>query len=172
MSIITSFTGTYEWLSNFYHAPIHFFGNSYATAEHLYQAFKAKLPGDRDNIRLARTPGKAKRLGNQVTLRDDFVGLRVGLMLDVIRLKFFWNPLLADLLVAEKDVMLIEGNNWHDNFWGACTCAGCHGLAKNNILGQIIMHTREELIHQPLTTVRENRLTEGIGFQKLTDEPF
>lgn len=38
---ISSFSGEYAFLSNFYVAPIHVLGRVYNTNEHAFQAFKA-----------------------------------------------------------------------------------------------------------------------------------
>ena len=42
---------------------------------------------------------------------------------------------------------LIEGNNWHDVFWGKCSCPRCNGGGQNH-LGKILMKVREELKQQ------------------------
>ena len=36
----------------------------------------------------------------------------------VVRAKFTQNPHLARFLVETGDAELIEGNSWHDTFWG------------------------------------------------------
>jgi hypothetical protein len=43
--------------------------------------------------------------------------------------------------------MLIEGNWWHDNFYGSCTCNKCVNKGENN-LGKILMKIREELLEK------------------------
>ena len=47
------------------------------------------------------------------------------------------------MLLATGGEELIEGNWWHDNFFGVCTCGPCDGKGKNN-LGKILMRVREE----------------------------
>ena len=44
------------------------------------------------------------------------------------------------------DAELIEGNTWHDNYWGVCSCSKCNGRGKNR-LGKLLMKVREELRH-------------------------
>lgn len=41
--------------------------------------------------------------------------------------------------MATGNEMLVEGNNWHDKFWGVCGGEG------ENHLGKMLMHIRERL---------------------------
>jgi predicted NAD-dependent protein-ADP-ribosyltransferase YbiA (DUF1768 family) len=45
---------------------------------------------------------------------------------------------------APDNEELIEGNYWHDNCWGSCTCIKCADRPKQNALGKILMLVREE----------------------------
>lgn len=47
-------------------------------------------------------------------------------------------------LLATGGQELIEGNRWHDTFWGRCVCERCKGTGQN-WLGRLIMQVREEL---------------------------
>ena len=40
--------------------------------------------------------------------------------------------------------MLIEGNYWHDNFWGICDCGKNETGVIHNALGVILYSIREE----------------------------
>ena len=67
-------------------------------------------------------------------------------MYDILRDKFSSDPNKANLL-ATGNRPLIEGNNWHDNYWGVCSCERCkrkynHG---RNQLGKTLMQIRDEL---------------------------
>jgi predicted NAD-dependent protein-ADP-ribosyltransferase YbiA (DUF1768 family) len=64
-------------------------------------------------------------------------------MLELVRLKFEF-PQLQEQLLATGDATLVEGNYWHDNYWGSCHCdrkEACkyHG---QNQLGKLIMEVR------------------------------
>ena len=48
------------------------------------------------------------------------------------------------MLLSTGDVAIIEGNYWHDNFYGQCTCEKCAGKGKNK-LGKLLMDIRSEL---------------------------
>jgi predicted NAD-dependent protein-ADP-ribosyltransferase YbiA (DUF1768 family) len=67
--------------------------------------------------------------------------VRVTVMKAVVRMKFLQNPELLKQLKETGDEELIEGNTWHDNFWGICYCGKCKkGL---NTLGKILMEVRK-----------------------------
>ena len=59
--------------------------------------------------------------------------------------KKFANPELRDLLLATGDEELVEGNYWHDNEWGNCTCPRCKNIPGKNKLGKLLMQVREEI---------------------------
>lgn len=67
------------------------------------------------------------------------------IMLELLRLKFTRNPELGKLLIATGDALLEEGNKWHDNFWGDCTCDDCRDIEGENWLGKLLMQVRDEL---------------------------
>lgn len=136
---IDRFHGAYRFLSNFYPSPVAMDGYGYPTVEHAYQAAKCDRHEDRIEIRLASTPGEAKRLGRQMDLRPDWHQVRVAVMTELVLQKFAWHPRLRRQLLATESEELIEGNTWHDTFWGVC--AGC---GENN-LGKILMRVRERL---------------------------
>lgn len=142
IKIIKEFTGYYKFLSNFCNSPIQYKDKIYPTAEHLYQALKTKDESIRDNIRTARTPIIAKNMGRCVKLRDDWEEIKDKLMYMVVRLKFIQNGLINSLLCNTGDTRLIEGNYWHDNYWGNCTCLKCNKIQSNNQLGKTLMKVR------------------------------
>jgi hypothetical protein len=56
----------------------------------------------------------------------------------------FKDETLKEMLLMTENKKIIEGNYWHDNFWGQCTCEKCFGKGKNK-LGKILMDIRSEL---------------------------
>jgi ribA/ribD-fused uncharacterized protein len=88
------------------------------------------------------TPGEAKRYGRRIELRPDWEQVKKRVMLTVVLAKFTQNPDLARQLVATEDAYLEEGNHWHDNFWGACSCDD-HAGDGLNYLGRILMMVRD-----------------------------
>lgn len=136
---ISGFTGRYQFLSNFYEAPVTMDGCTYVTVEAAYQAAKTLDPELRTKIRLEETPGRAKRLGRKAEMRPDWNNMRYGVMLDLVRQKFTVHPDLARRLLETGNATIIESNHWHDTTWGVCDGEG------ENWMGRILMTVRQEL---------------------------
>lgn len=136
--IIDRFEGEHAFLSNFHPGGPN-------TVEHGFQANKTLDSGWFNRILAAPTPGKAKRLGRKAPLRPDWENVKVPVMLDLLRVKFSV-PALRERLLATGNAELIEGNTWHDNFWGDCTCGRpeCQEPG-NNTLGDLLMQVRAEI---------------------------
>lgn len=135
----------YEFLSNFYICPIVREGMGFNSAEAAYQAAKLTAPEHKRLIANEDSPGKAKRMGRSLPIRPDWEDVRLDVMLDVLRLKFGQNLPLAEMLLSTGDALLVEGNRWHDNFWGNCSCGRCSDIPGLNHLGRALMQVREEL---------------------------
>jgi ribA/ribD-fused uncharacterized protein len=142
--MIASFKGKYRWLSNFWSSPITFGGLTWPTVEHAFQACKTTDHSEQQEVLNQSTPGKAKRQGRKVTLRSDWSEIRVECMRVLLLLKFTQNADLRKKLKATGDEELIEGNTWHDKFWGMCYCPKCGGKGEN-MLGKLLMEVRSKL---------------------------
>jgi ribA/ribD-fused uncharacterized protein len=153
---ILSFDGEYRFLSNFFPAVMTYCDLTspiqppqtftYETVEHAFQSLKATNEVDAATVRNARTAGEAKRAGRRIDLRPDWekvlpTNLKVKdqIMLELVWTKFLYNGVLTYKLLATENRILVEGNTWHDTYWGFCNGQGI------NKLGQIIMHVRELL---------------------------
>lgn len=146
--IIDCFDGKYAFLSNFYPSGIKGVDEAnilYPTVEHAFQAMKTANINERLKIAAADTPGKAKRLGRKVSLRENWDLIKGKYMYTFVYIKFNQNPYLKDLLLQTGNATLVEGNTWHDNYWGNCTCEKCKNIKGQNHLGKILMHVREQL---------------------------
>lgn len=138
--MINRFDDAYAFLSNFYSAPVTFEGTTFPTVEHAFQAAKTLDKTERLKV-LTMTPGQAKRFGRHVQLRSDWESIKVDIMTQLVRQKFSHEPLCSKLLATGSEE-LVEGNWWHDTFWGVC-----NGVGENH-LGQILMQIRTELSAQ------------------------
>ena len=143
--MIESFDGNYAFLSNFAKSPITFNEKTWPTVDHVFQAAKTFDVNERERIRLAYSPGKAKYMGRKVSIRSDWEQVKQDIMLKCIRLKFKQNHDLKQRLLQTENFKLIEGNTSHDNFWGDCKCSKCQKIPGKNFLGQILMNVRKEL---------------------------
>lgn len=133
---ITSFSGKYEFLSNFYYSPVTYEGITYPTVEHAFQAAKTFDVTERRRISEMKTPGMAKRAGRRVLLRKDWEAVKFDIMKTLVTQKFE-DEKLKQLLLDTGDEELVEGNTWHDTCWGVC-----NGVGQNN-LGKILMSVRK-----------------------------
>jgi ribA/ribD-fused uncharacterized protein len=131
-------------LSNFYPWPFELDGREWATVEHYFQAMKTTTPDALESVRAAATPGLAKRIGRKCVLRLDWDAVKLDVMRDALAVKFAPGSPLAEWLLATGDALLIEGNTWHDQVWGACTCER-HGGEGRNWLGALLHNRRAEL---------------------------
>lgn len=140
--MIAHFTEEHRYLSNFFIEP------DGSTVEHEFQAAKTRDLFEKLEILRAPTPRDAKRLGRNVALRPHWDDLRIGEMSSLVLRKFFDHPGLAKALLATGDQQLVEGNHWHDNFWGKCHCHRCENfsLVGHNHLGLILMDVRAVLL--------------------------
>ena len=141
--MIVLFRGTYSFLSNYFdYCPVSYEGLTYRNSEAAYQAAKAVNPEDRKMF-CDVNPGKAKALGKKIQLRPDWDNVKADVMRAVIRAKFTQHPELTNWLIATGYEELVEGNYWHDNFFGDCRCPACRDNPGLNMLGKILMEERE-----------------------------
>ena len=137
---ITSFRGEYAFLSNMYSVPVKWNGHTYQNSEAAFQSAKTLDPEER-NAFCNLNGVAAKQKGKKVLLRKDWKDVKDGIMEEIIRAKFTQNPELAKKLVKTGDAQLMEGNNWHDTYWGVNSMT----LEGKKHLGIILMKIRAEL---------------------------
>lgn len=130
--------------SNFQDAEVFLDGILCPTVEHAYQAAKTSDEEWRTKIIDALTPGKAKRLGRKVPLRDDWEEVKLEVMEDFLRQKFAPGTHHAVNLRQSRG-SITEFNRWHDNYWGDCTCDRCDLIKGENHLGRLLVKIRVEL---------------------------
>lgn len=152
--MINRFDGKYVFLSNFYPCEINYQGISYPSVEHYYVAMKCNndqmIDGKyytradcRELISQIPTAGKAKTFGKKIKLRSDWDTKKLEVMTWGLNEKFKI-PALQELLLSTGNEDIVEGNWWHDNFYGSCSCEKCGNRGKNH-LGKLLMKIRTEL---------------------------
>lgn len=143
--VILSFTGPYDFLSNYYPSKVCLDGMEFHCVENAYQAAKTEDVMQR-GLFLSCTPVYAKKQGRRLTVRSDWDTVRGDIMLALLVQKFAKGTLLAQKLIETGDAYLCELNRWHDNYWGACVCDRCKLSRKCNMLGSFLMTIRDTLI--------------------------
>jgi len=138
MEDILEFRGEYKFLSNYWPVDVLFEGLKYKSTEAAFQAAKTMDMEKRKEFTTMK-PGKAKKAGQFVELREDWEYIKNRVMYEVVKYKFSNNMELKSLLLNTFDVELEEGNNWNDTYWGICNGTG------SNVLGLILMRVRAEL---------------------------
>ena len=141
---IYAFHGPHMFLSNFWSCDVEFESITYASTEHAYQAAKTHDPVARARISTAQKPGEAKRLGTHVVLRPDWEEVKLGIMEGLLQQKFEPGTELGEKLRATGSKILVEGNRWHDVWWGVCVCKKHDGKGRNE-LGKLLMKIRSGL---------------------------
>lgn len=138
--MISSFTGKYFFLSNFFPCEVVYGGISYPSSEHAFVAAKSDDVRDHEYIATIPSAGKVKQYGRRLILRDGWDNMRVQVMRDIVSIKFNSHDYLRNALLATGSEELVEGNYWGDTFWGQCPV----GTGNNN-LGKILMEIRSVL---------------------------
>ncbi|AKU96012.1 GTP cyclohydrolase II [Labilithrix luteola] len=138
----------YGEFSNFAAYPIRLRGKSWPTTEHFFQAQKFENERDREDVRAARTPMLAARMGRdrKRKLRRDWESVKVSVMREALEAKFTQHDDLRALLLATGDALLVEHTE-NDDYWGD----GGDGSGRNE-LGRLLMAVRDAL-----RTARERR---------------
>ena len=148
MQQITSFRGAYGFLSNMHDCRIITDLNGqtlwFNNVEAAYQAHKCPEHAE-EYVGLSGV--EAKWLSKRLPRRSDWESVNLAVMEKLLRLKFSL-PELRGKLLATGEAEIIEGNTWHDTFWGVC-----YGVGENH-LGRLLMKIRGELRAEQNTTRR------------------
>ena len=148
---IGHFRKEYMFLSNMYNCPVTYKGVTYKSSESAYQA--QRMLNESDKKKFVNLSGfDAKKLVNKLPGRKDWHEVNTQIMREILYAKFEQNKDLADKLVATGSKELIEGNNWHDQYWGVFCGEG------KNMLGKLLMEVRSELVQK-----RENNNTQAMN---------
>ena len=141
--IIDDFRGEYGFLSNFHQRSIVFKGLTYPNAESAFQAQKCATEEAKIKYTRIKNPIIAKRTGKKEPgLPSNWDEICYDIMKDILKVKFS-DPELKEKLADTGNAVLIEGNHWHDNRWGHCTCEKCKNKEALNWLGKILMEIRD-----------------------------
>jgi ribA/ribD-fused uncharacterized protein len=116
-------------------------GAEWPSVEHYFQAMKFEDPGQRELVRCAEHPKKARKLGRSRRrgLRADWSKVKRVVMTRAVYTKCRTHPEVAQRLLETGDSRLVESNAY-DYFWG---CG--RDRRGQNVYGQVLMDVRRKL---------------------------
>ncbi len=131
----------YGCFSNFSQHGFELDGLYWTTSEHYFQAQKFVGTNHLEQIRLAKMPRDAARMGRdrKRPLRPDWEQVKDDIMRKAVLRKFETHGDIREILLATNDEPIVE-NAPRDYYWGC----GKDGSGKN-MLGQILMEVRDIL---------------------------
>ena len=116
--MIKEFKNQYFFLSNFYEYPIYYNKLVFCNAEAAFQA--QKVINEKDQYKFINlNASQARKLGKTVQLRKDWEEIKDNVMYEIVKRKFLTNKELQQKLLETKEKELVEGNWWHDTYWGS-----------------------------------------------------
>ena len=98
MGKITSFSGSFRFLSNFYPCKVVYEGIEYPSSEHAYVA--AKTYNQLQKLAISEIPSASdvKRFGRQIKLKENWDSIKISIMKNIVEAKFDQNADLMKLL--------------------------------------------------------------------------
>lgn len=136
----------YGAFSNLFRREIAFENANFATAEHAYQAGKARRPEVREWLMAAPSPALLAMAAHglyQWDITPAWSRIKFDRMRAVLQAKFSQHPDLAELLRSTGDARLVESatvDNAVNRLWGEV-----EGKGGQNMLGIMLMEVREKL---------------------------
>lgn len=147
----------YGVFSNLYKRPILFEGREFPTAEHAYQAGKARKEAVREWILNAPSPSLVAMAAHGLYTWDivpNWSKIKFDRMRDVLHAKFTQHDDLRDLLLSTGEARLVEAaktNNSVNRTWGEVNGKGL------NMLGVLLMEIRSELRQAQTVSIKTSR---------------
>jgi ribA/ribD-fused uncharacterized protein len=151
----------YGIFSNLYPRPVQFEDKLYPTAEHAYQAGKARKPEVRDWILSAPTPALAAMAAHGLytwEVTPNWAKIKLDRMRRVLRAKFEQHADLRNILLGTGQARLVEAgtaNNAVNRLWGEVNGVG------QNMLGMMLMELRAEFSKSIKSTTAKKKKANG-----------
>ncbi len=98
MAKITSFSGSFRFLSNFYPCNVIYEGIEYPSSEHAYVAAKTDNQLQKIAISEILNTSDVKRFGRTLKLKSNWDSVKVSIMKNIVEAKFDQNTNLMKLL--------------------------------------------------------------------------
>ena len=142
-NVIDSFRGEYSIFSNLNECIINFGGLEFRNSEACFQAQKCTT--DEEKLAFCKITGvEAKHLGRKVKMDvNKWNTIKYAVMYAVVQEKFKQSDKFRQKLMDTEGMMLIEGNDHGDAYWGVCNKT----KQGKNKLGEILMTIRDRYIN-------------------------
>ena len=133
----------YGYFSNFAPYSVYLKGKIWPTVEHYFQAQKFAGTHHEEEVRRAKTPKDAAKIGRDRgrPLRVDWEEVKDDVMREALYAKYTQNPDLRENLVSTGTAEIVE-HTANDSYWGD----GGDGTGKN-MLGILLMELRGHLMN-------------------------
>lgn len=157
---IKSFSGTNFFLSNLYQSTTAHNGLYYQSAESAFQASRCCTLHDRKSFADLNGIGngyQAKELIRHFRHREEYTEQSVTAMIDIVTDKFYRNPILLDKLLATGDKDIVNGNNWHDIFWGVDSRTG-EGQNWLGLILQTVRNTADSTLQETVVQYQDGNI--------------
>lgn len=148
----------YGAFSNLFRRPIDFEGETFATAEHAYQAGKARKPEVREWLMAAPSPALLAMAAHglyQWDITPSWSRIKFDRMRAVLKAKFTQHDDLRQLLLSTGTARLVESatvDNAVNRLWGEV-----NGVGKN-MLGMLLMELRTQLTAHAKTRITKQKV--------------
>jgi ribA/ribD-fused uncharacterized protein len=139
--VFVSRTDANEPLSTYSRYGFNLDGFHWPSVEHYFQAMKFEDPDEREKVRSANHPKKARRLGRRrfVKIRRDWSTVRRVVMTRATYTKCRTHTEIAQRLLETGDRTLVETSQY-DYFWGLG-----RDQRGSNVYGAVLMDVRKKL---------------------------
>jgi len=147
VGVVKEFRGEYAFLSNFCINVFTWRNHQFFCGEQAFAYAKTFYPKPGESLRAndlgkrllaTGSPKVAKRYGREVPLDvKQWDEQRVPIMREIVHARFATSKTdMVGPLINTGAMLLVEGNDWNDTFWGRCNGKGF------NTLGAILMEER------------------------------
>ena len=139
-------TSIYYFLNNCYTSTIVYKNLIYSNLQSAYEA--QKEPNSMYRLKYTAIDGYAAiKLSKTIT---NVKQVSIKTFYDLLKIKFSSLDMKQKLLLTDdKDILYL--NQYHDNYFGSCTCEKCNNKGKN-LLGKLLVKLRTELVNEQSKT--------------------
>lgn len=144
----------------------------YQSAESAFQASRCREPSDRRVFADLDGIGngyQAKKLICQFSSTDEYTEQSIADMIDIVSDKFYRNPELLDKLFSTGNADIINGNDWHDRFWGVDRKTGT-GRNWLGLILQTVRNTADSILQETVVQYQDGNIRiSRTGYDSLCD---